>query len=674
MNSITATYSPEDNKLRLYPALRLDAETYSRVRAAGFIWAPKQELFVAPAWSPYREDLARELCGEIGDEDTSLVERAEAKAERLEDLSERKQQQADAAHKAVHAIADGIPLGQPILVGHHSERHARKDAERIENGMRKAVECWKAAGYWQERAAGALRHAKYKELPAVRYRRIKGLEADKRKQEKYKSDADMWLKLWTECAKEQDKELQMKVAIRISGMGGRLLMPRKEGDRPDFDQRPDAYSVLTNSYPSLYAPRTIDEVLAVALDPSTYPASIAHCERWIEHYSNRIAYERAMLDEQGGLKGEQFDYQIGGRILRRGEWLPILKVNKRGGVIMSVTVSGHFASTVSVDEIRDYRPPAEGEAEKVKAATDKGPMCNYPGEGFKHMTTDEWKRKKMSDVPQSIVHQATATHGKHRTRATYGGHWSTVAVYLTDAKRVDPPAPPQIPAEPVRFECIREFNQDVQFTRATAAEVAEALSPENFDTKMKALEQQLKAGVQVVAAPQLFPTPADLAARVTEEAAIEPGHDVLEPSAGTGAILDACFHLNGIGFNGTPEDGRLVAVEISRPLADALAQRYPLASIIPGDFLEQNGNLGKFDRVVMNPPFQNGADIKHIQHALKFLKPGGRLVAICANGSRQQAILKPLAENSGGSWEDLPAGTFASQGTNVNSALLVIQG
>jgi hypothetical protein len=79
----TATYSPEDNKIRIYPLHRLPADIYARVKAAGFGWAPKQELFVAPSWSPSREDLARELCGEIGDEDTSLVDRAEAKAERL---------------------------------------------------------------------------------------------------------------------------------------------------------------------------------------------------------------------------------------------------------------------------------------------------------------------------------------------------------------------------------------------------------------------------------------------------------------------------------------------------------------------------------------------------------------------------------------------------------------
>ncbi len=50
--------------------------------------------------------------------------------------------------------------------------------------MRKAVKLWETSKYWTDRAAGAIRHAKYKELPAVRARRIKGLEADQRKQAK----------------------------------------------------------------------------------------------------------------------------------------------------------------------------------------------------------------------------------------------------------------------------------------------------------------------------------------------------------------------------------------------------------------------------------------------------------------------------------------------------------
>ena len=81
--SMTATYSPEDNKLRLYSTSRLDEDLYNRVEATGFKWVPKQELFVAPMWTPSREDLLFELCGEIGDEDQSPMERAEERSERF---------------------------------------------------------------------------------------------------------------------------------------------------------------------------------------------------------------------------------------------------------------------------------------------------------------------------------------------------------------------------------------------------------------------------------------------------------------------------------------------------------------------------------------------------------------------------------------------------------------
>ena len=129
--TMTATYSPEDNKLRLYSVARLPPDLYAHVKAAGFIFAPRQELFVAPMWTPEREDLLIELCGEIDDEDATLVERAEERSERFTRYSERRTEDAERAQKAVSAIADGIPFGQPILVGHHSERRARRDAQQI---------------------------------------------------------------------------------------------------------------------------------------------------------------------------------------------------------------------------------------------------------------------------------------------------------------------------------------------------------------------------------------------------------------------------------------------------------------------------------------------------------------------------------------------------------------
>ena len=154
--TFTATYSPEDNKLRLTATTRLDPVTYARVDKAGFKWAPEQKQFIAPAWTPWREDLALELAGEIEDGDSTLRERSEMRAERFERYQERRLQEAERARAAVSAIADNIPLGQPILVGHHSERRARRDKERIENGMRRAINLWNTSQYWRERAAAAL--------------------------------------------------------------------------------------------------------------------------------------------------------------------------------------------------------------------------------------------------------------------------------------------------------------------------------------------------------------------------------------------------------------------------------------------------------------------------------------------------------------------------------------
>jgi 16S rRNA G1207 methylase RsmC len=147
---------------------------------------------------------------------------------------------------------------------------------------------------------------------------------------------------------------------------------------------------------------------------------------------------------------------------------------------------------------------------------------------------------------------------------------------------------------------------------------------------------------------------------------VKPGHRVLEPSAGTGVLLGA---LGGSFWGNTPEtQARPVAVEINNGLCDNLRRAFPLTDVICSDFLEFKPEFMRFDKIVANPPFSFGSDILHINHALTMLKPGGRLVAICAGGPRQEAQLKPLCSL----WEPLPAGTFKDAGTMVNSVLLVI--
>lgn len=548
MHHMSATYSPEDNKLRLYTLSRLDKETYNRVRKAGFIWAPKQDLFVAPMWTPSREDLLLELCGEIGDEDISLVDRAEQRADRFTDYSASRAQDADAAHRTVDAIAQRFEGGQPILVGHHSERRARKDAERIETGMRKAIQMWETSKYWTARAAGAIHNAKYKQRPDVRARRIKTIEAEIRSYRARFTPADN---------------------------PPQVIMQSRWDAPADAPTEPHTWCAPRGGRGGSWVP------------VASLPTLETYYSRWITHCENRLAYERAMLEADGGTETDKKGPEKGGACKcwasPRGGWSYIHKVNKVSVTVFDNWGNGgeNFTRTMPFDKLSAI------------------------------MTKAEVEEKRAAGL---LMEDANKT-----------------GFYLLDTS---PPAPRPAPA---------------------------AEEGQKFD----ALREQLKAGVHVVSAPQLFPTPPELADRMVQLADIRPGQDVLEPSAGTGAIIDA--------IRRKPNHGcAITAVEINPHLAARLRDIDCLGEshVRCVDFLSCNGDLGQFDRILMNPPFANAEDIEHIQHALTMLKPGGRLVAICANGPRQNDVLKPLVQEHGGQWEVLPAGTFKESGSNVASVLL----
>jgi phospholipid N-methyltransferase len=611
----TATYSPDDNKLRLYAGGRLSPELYARVKAAGFSWAPKQELFVAPKWTPQREDLLVELCGEIGDEDTSLTDRAEERAERFEEYSDKRAEDYTRAHEAVAAIADNIPLGQPILIGHHSERHARKDAERIENGMRKAVKMWETSEYWKRRAAGALANAKYKERPDVRARRIKGIEADLRKIERQRLDAERNIRAWenlhddaaTSIRKKDgtpstfhERALHLSNLMHFSRCYPLDKYPRTRPEQSTYEGTMSLWSALGGSDGEAAAIDTPEHAQDWVIKASR--RTIAWCERWAAHYRNRLEYERAMLAEVGGTAADKSGPMKGGGCKcwasPRGGWSYIQKVNK-----VSVTVwdnwgngGANFTRTIPFDKLKAIMSPLE--VENARAAG--------------HLFDTEDKT--------GFILRETAPEASPLANGAQG--------YADLAKTPD---------------------------------------------TVEAMRASLRAGVKVEAVPQLFPTPRHVAERMAELADIEPGHAVLEPSAGTGALLGA---MGGRMFGHNPERGCVVAVELNASLAERLEREFPLTRVHCRDFLEW-GTLAPdypssrlaFDRILMNPPFKDGADIKHIRHAMTLLRPGGRIVAICAGGPRQEAALRPLAEGSGGLWEDLPEDTFA--GTNVRAVLAV---
>jgi predicted RNA methylase len=169
-----------------------------------------------------------------------------------------------------------------------------------------------------------------------------------------------------------------------------------------------------------------------------------------------------------------------------------------------------------------------------------------------------------------------------------------------------------------------------------------------------------------------FETPAAVGERVIEGANLyrrrdDPVLTVLEPSAGAGALARLAKAAG----------ARVTAIEIQAHLVEGLAGQ--VDELVHGNFLDQRPEiLGKFDRVVMNPPFDRRLDVDHVRHAIDFLKPGGRLAAVMSAGvefheDRKTSDFRALVERLDGRFQDLPAGSFAEAGTNVNTCLLTLR-
>ncbi len=123
---------------------------------------------------------------------------------------------------------------------------------------------------------------------------------------------------------------------------------------------------------------------------------------------------------------------------------------------------------------------------------------------------------------------------------------------------------------------------------------------------------------------QFYPTPDRLAHRVVELAEIEPHHECLEPSAGTGAIADLM-----------PKD-RTLCLEISSLRCKVLESKE--FRTVQTDFLKfQSGN--KFDRICMNPPFDQGRWKAHLDASASLVNDGGRIVAILPSGAKNSVSL-----------------------------------
>ncbi len=122
----------------------------------------------------------------FADAEADRVEWAGERADRYEKRADRLLQQASTRWE--NAGSDLPPGGEPIKIGHHSEGRHRRAFERAHQQMHRAVEEGKAGTYWAQRAASAGAYETHRKNPAVTLRRIKRLEAARRRLVRYISE------------------------------------------------------------------------------------------------------------------------------------------------------------------------------------------------------------------------------------------------------------------------------------------------------------------------------------------------------------------------------------------------------------------------------------------------------------------------------------------------------
>ncbi len=119
-------------------------------------------------------------------------ERQEARAERYRQFAENAEKKATDAFNAGSAAVENIPLGQPILVGHHSEKAHRRALDRSNSAMMRCVHESEKAAYYRQKA-----------------------EAVENNDNIYLGDDDAIERLSVKIAKLTDLQEQMKGANKI---------------------------------------------------------------------------------------------------------------------------------------------------------------------------------------------------------------------------------------------------------------------------------------------------------------------------------------------------------------------------------------------------------------------------------------------------------------------------
>lgn len=170
---------------------------------------------------------------------------------------------------------------------------------------------------------------------------------------------------------------------------------------------------------------------------------------------------------------------------------------------------------------------------------------------------------------------------------------------------------------------------------------------------------------------EFFRTPPELAAQLIKLVGLKAGMKVMEPNVGDGRIALPAAEIVGL--------ENVHCFELFPP--NVKRARDAGLNVTQGDFLSfqpPEKEEDRFDVILMNPPFSNNQDVKHVSHACQFLKKTGRLAAITseswaiqANNSKAKEF-RTFLDASQADVIKVEAGAFKSSGTMVSTQIIVL--
>lgn len=152
----------------------------------------------------------------------SYQEKIQAKIEYAKERSSKLKKSTERFFSKGFCETTGIPMGQPILVGHHSEQRHRKTIKRYENAMRKNIADAEKAQYYEEKAKRLEKNTvissddpeaviKIKEKLLKLEKKLNRMKELNSKLRKFKTRSNALIEFKKESYEDKDKELLIKM-------------------------------------------------------------------------------------------------------------------------------------------------------------------------------------------------------------------------------------------------------------------------------------------------------------------------------------------------------------------------------------------------------------------------------------------------------------------------------